>query len=71
MQAEDSIRDRVRSRGLGDVYKRQIYSSMNDYYIFGGNYQINKPRFNRVGNVDVGVAAVSYTHIPLPKSDQV
>ena len=24
LQAEDGIRDRVRSRGLGDVYKRQI-----------------------------------------------
>ena len=23
-QAEDGIRDRVRSRGLGDVYKRQV-----------------------------------------------
>ena len=26
-QAEDGIRDLVRSRGLGDVYKRQIYRS--------------------------------------------
>ena len=26
-QAEDGIRDLVRSRGLGDVYKRQIISS--------------------------------------------
>ena len=25
-QAEDGIRDLVRSRGLGDVYKRQIVS---------------------------------------------
>ena len=25
-QAEDGIRDLVRSRGLGDVYKRQIYT---------------------------------------------
>ena len=25
-QAEDGIRDLVRSRGLGDVYKRQMYS---------------------------------------------
>ena len=25
-QAEDGIRDLVRSRGLGDVYKRQIYA---------------------------------------------
>ena len=26
-QAEDGIRDLVRSRGLGDVYKRQIIST--------------------------------------------
>ena len=25
-QAEDGIRDLVRSRGLGDVYKRQVFS---------------------------------------------
>ena len=27
LQAEDGIRDLVRSRGLGDVYKRQEYGS--------------------------------------------
>ena len=26
-QAEDGIRDLVRSRGLGDVYKRQVYDN--------------------------------------------
>ena len=30
-QAEDGIRDLVRSRGLGDVYKRQIY--YEDYMV--------------------------------------
>ena len=30
-QAEDGIRDLVRSRGLGDVYKRQVLGSL-----FGG-----------------------------------
>ena len=29
-QAEDVIRDRVRSRGLGDVYKRQVHASRRD-----------------------------------------
>ena len=29
-QAEDGIRDLVRSRGLGDVYKRQSYMSIQD-----------------------------------------
>ena len=32
-QAEDGIRDLVRSRGLGDVYKRQIY-----IYFLTGNF---------------------------------
>ena len=27
-QAEDGIRDLVRSRGLGDVYKRQVYGTL-------------------------------------------
>ena len=27
-QAEDGIRDLVRSRGLGDVYKRQVFISI-------------------------------------------
>ena len=35
-QAEDGIRDLVRSRGLGDVYKRQLdYLSMTVYYQTG------------------------------------
>ena len=29
-QAEDGIRDLVRSRGLGDVYKRQVYAPWDD-----------------------------------------
>mgnify|MGYP003380316873 CR=1 FL=1 len=32
-QAEDGIRDLVRSRGLGDVYKRQVYNTTNEIYI--------------------------------------
>ena len=31
-QAEDGIRDLVRSRGLGDVYKRQVYQDANTIY---------------------------------------
>ena len=31
LQAEDGIRDLVRSRGLGDVYKRQLRSFVNIY----------------------------------------
>ena len=32
-QAEDGIRDLVRSRGLGDVYKRQTYNNMQEEFI--------------------------------------
>ena len=30
-QAEDGIRDLVRSRGLGDVYKRQVEFYLNEF----------------------------------------
>ena len=33
-QAEDGIRDLVRSRGLGDVYKRQLYSLDGERIVF-------------------------------------
>ena len=32
VQAEDGIRDLVRSRGLGDVYKRQDLDDLSDLY---------------------------------------
>ena len=32
-QAEDGIRDLVRSRGLGDVYKRQPQTSLSEFEI--------------------------------------
>ena len=65
-QAEDGIRDLVRSRGLGDVYKRQAMS---------------RPMVNHRGsefkeiliNVTEGIKQVyhtkhpvSYTHLTLP-----
>ena len=33
-QAEDGIRDLVRSRGLGDVYKRQVVDKGADIFQF-------------------------------------
>src|SRR5665811_2162788 len=42
-QAEDGIRDLVRSRGLGDVYKRQIHSynlgSMQNMHFTGIEFE--------------------------------
>ena len=32
-QAEDGIRDLVRSRGLGDVYKRQMYRQDDVFFV--------------------------------------
>ena len=53
-QAEDGIRDLVRSRGLGDVYKRQgVISGGGHVIVYGmdslvgweaGNYQVYVPK---------------------------
>ena len=70
-QAEDGIRDLVRSRGLGDVYKRQ------GHYLCAGLFIQVAGRFisenqQRVVNQRPGKCdAVSYTHLTLPTSDLV
>ena len=70
-QAEDGIRDLVRSRGLGDVYKRQLQHLAA---IFG---QVDCLIVHVVGRGEVGafaahsLDAVSYTHLTLPTSDLV
>ena len=77
-QAEDGIRDLVRSRGLGDVYKRQVYT-------FGPVSSVNKrvhvrctpvisEQVRLILNPDTFIEstmmletiAVSYTHLTLP-----
>ena len=65
-QAEDGIRDAQESRGLGDVYKRQVYA-------LNRNREVNRGQFlsrrrgdaNREDRVDDPVT-VSYTHLTLP-----
>ena len=42
-QAEDGIRDLVRSRGLGDVYKRQVYRQAGG----NGDYDNRDKNLNR------------------------
>ena len=65
-QAEDGIRDLVRSRGLGDVYKRQSDSAASGKTsgaprrAFPGKQE---PRGNRSG---IRPDPVSYTHLTLP-----
>ena len=68
-QAEDGIRDLVRSRGLGDVYKRQLLGIIAGWIpptsgsiaregISGIQWVFQSPH-----------GAVSYTHLTLPTSD--
>ena len=70
-QAEDGIRDLVRSRGLGDVYKRQD-PGFGDLAV----PQFDRKSARRIGITKRstrghGVSAVSYTHLTLPTSDLV
>ena len=70
-QAEDGIRDLVRSRGLGDVYKRQA----------GEVILVGRPRPglgvgdhvapHQVEQILIQRLPVSYTHLTLPTSDLV
>ena len=70
-QAEDGIRDLVRSRGLGDVYKRQGRGlvELDD----GGRERdaaaapVHPARPGRARTA----CTVSYTHLTLPTSDLV
>ena len=70
-QAEDGIRDLVRSRGLGDVYKRQaaLYVELRrhraDHQTVGTGAESNRLPAER------NPRAVSYTHLTLPTSDLV
>ena len=85
-QAEDGIRDLVRSRGLGDVYKRQELRDVTSSAAELRPEIIIKPDFQRAADQGVSVLtiariariatqgdidAVSYTHLTLPTSDLV
>ena len=70
-QAEDGIRDLVRSRGLGDVYKRQRKNTV----IFNSKAGKPKPLIFRTPVAHIAptnwLDTVSYTHLTLPTSDLV
>ena len=70
-QAEDGIRDLVRSRGLGDVYKRQARRRQNLPAAAArpANRTIRSRRCCYYPNRRPG--SVSYTHLTLPTSDLV
>ena len=70
-QAEDGIRDLVRSRGLGDVYKRQgVDKVLLPKHLVTQHLQL---RLLVVVDADKDhpIVAVSYTHLTLPTSDLV
>ena len=65
-QAEDGIRDLVRSRGLGDVYKRQLQL---DLYRIDLSAVVSKyigETEKNLRKVFDAAEAVSYTHLTLP-----
>mgnify|MGYP003380315848 CR=1 FL=1 len=75
-QAEDGIRDLVRSRGLGDVYKRQdlVWERLKEW-----EKLLLKPFIWKDKTEDSKIfmiflkecLPVSYTHLTLPTSDLV
>ena len=70
-QAEDGIRDLVRSRGLGDVYKRQTHRGFEG---LAGNVKleaITEHQPQRLLKLGRDRYPVSYTHLTLPTSDLV
>ena len=70
-QAEDGIRDLVRSRGLGDVYKRQVANrklTAGDFDAWKSEFTLSDQDHAEFGR---WVKAVSYTHLTLPTSDLV
>ena len=65
-QAEDGIRDLVRSRGLGDVYKRQGQTISQPYIVAYMTEQLALKGDETVLEVGTGSGSVSYTHLTLP-----
>ena len=82
-QAEDGIRDLVRSRGLGDVYKRQVMRTSGHNVFSIAKLLVPReftftdinPMFHDMENSTncswKYPVPVSYTHLTLPTSDLV
>ena len=70
-QAEDGIRDLVRSRGLGDVYKRQGRGHQPRFSGAGVRLIVYSRAARRCSRSMKRYRPVSYTHLTLPTSDLV
>ena len=70
-QAEDGIRDLVRSRGLGDVYKRQAYQASATAPEKAAAKLAKQGKLYVRDRIALLLDAVSYTHLTLPTSDLV
>ena len=71
LQAEDGIRDLVRSRGLGDVYKRQAEGRRVHWRKLKGIALVEYAN-GEIWEVELHwFESVSYTHLTLPTSDLV
>ena len=62
-QAEDGIRDLVRSRGLGDVYKRQVQPRAIATNVPGEQREVDEREDVVDGVVVLGDAELSLIHI--------
>ena len=71
LQAEDGIRDLVRSRGLGDVYKRQVVGWLETSPERVQVREECREAFRSLADSWIALTAVSYTHLTLPTSDLV
>ena len=70
-QAEDGIRDLVRSRGLGDVYKRQALEEGRELVALQIRLAVAVFFGMSAMLPTMVVYPVSYTHLTLPTSDLV
>ena len=66
VQAEDGIRDLVRSRGLGDVYKRQEQARLRGWRPARTRAQRRGSQCDPALRISDAAQPVSYTHLTLP-----
>ena len=71
VQAEDGIRDLVRSRGLGDVYKRQVQGQHRVRAVAAAGARQDRAPLAGMADLPPVGGPVSYTHLTLPTSDLV